>query len=141
MSYGEILREVGRSTKDMIQSEVNLVGTELKQITKDLGSHLGQVDIFGALLGLSVLPFLAFAVIGLGELLQGRYWLSSLIVAVVCAVVGGGMAYRAYRKIVSFDLNFSRVKDTVARDANRIEATIEQVTDAVKGAHNEDILH
>ena len=75
-AYSSVLNEVIASAKDVVRSEVNLFMTEFRQFQPHLTKHISQVVIFGTLLVMSVLPFLAFMVIGLGELLDGRYWLS-----------------------------------------------------------------
>ena len=133
IGYGEILKEIIQSTKGVIASEVALATAELKQVTKDTSKDLTQVAIFGGLLVLSTLPFIAFLVIGLGELLDDRYWLSSLIVAVVFAVVGGVMALRAFKKIKEHDLNFSATKNSLRREKLAVQSNFEKIKTALKG--------
>ena len=57
-----------------------------------------QVMIFGMIAALSALPIMAFLVIGLGNLLNGNYGLSSAIVGIIFLVFGGGFALRALKK-------------------------------------------
>jgi uncharacterized membrane protein YqjE len=136
-SVGEVLREIGTSAKDLVQSEIELARAEIKDSATFVGRHSAQAALFGALLAISVFPFLAFCVIGLGHLLNDRYWLSSLIVAIVCAVIGGAMTYRAYNKVKQADLSLphtrgslQRDKETVANRAQDIkETTAEKVRD------------
>ncbi|MEZ0391974.1 MAG: phage holin family protein [Pseudobdellovibrionaceae bacterium] len=132
-SYGSIIRELGMSAKDLIQSEISLMTAELKHVAQDVGRHSAQAAAFGALLALSVFPFLAFVVIGLGDLLDGRYWLSSLIVAVICAAVGGPLAYRAFRKIKENDIKFTHSKAKLQRGLEAFSGKIDQVKDAARG--------
>lgn len=129
-SVGEVVGELATSLKDIVRSEMDLVRAEFREAAPNLGKHTAQAAAFGALLALSVFPFLAFLVIGLGDLLDGRYWLSSLIVAVVCAVVGGLMATRAYKKIKEHDLkfprtqrSFERITDTFSRKVRELKST------------------
>lgn len=112
-TVGEVVAEVGTSAKDLVKSELDLARAEIKQSAAEVGRHSAQAAIFGTLLMLSAFPFLAFLVIGLGRILNGRYWLSSLLVAVVCAAVGGIMAYRAYKKIKHTDLSLPRTREKV----------------------------
>lgn len=140
--YGGILREIINSSKDLVRSEVGLVTAELKTSAQGAKTHMTQLAIFGGLLALSVLPFLAFLVIGLGEILGGRYWLSSLIVAVVCAAVGGTMAYRAFKRLSEDDLDFSRTRDRLKEEASTVREKVDDVRYAAKGAPYEpDTLH
>ena len=87
LSSGTLLKEVGKSVKDLIQSEVLLVTTELKESLQKIARDFIRAVGYGALLALSTLPFLAFLVIGLGEILNNNYWLSSLLVAIVCLLL------------------------------------------------------
>lgn len=121
MSYGTVLKEVAVSLKSLIQSEVQLLKAEAKETSRELGRHAAQASVFGALLALSTLPFLAFLVIGLGRILDGNYWLSSLLVAIVCAAVGGMMTYRVYKRIKAMDLSLPHTRGTF--EASRDTAT------------------
>jgi membrane protein implicated in regulation of membrane protease activity len=138
ISYGPLLRELGSSTKDLIHSEMNLLTTELKNSAEKIGEHATQAAIFGGILALSVFPFIAFLVIGLGELLGGRYWLSSLIVAVVFALIGAPQARKAYRKIKNEDVDMSRTKANLQAGFEAIQKKLAEVQDAAtKGEHHE----
>lgn len=138
-SYGSLLRELGTSAKELVQSELKLMASEVKASTKNVAEHAGQAALFGGLLAISVFPFLAFLVIGIGELLDGRYWLSSLIVAIVCAAIGGPLAYRAYLKIRNKDLNFPYTKETLDRGLQTVQRRIEDIKDAAKGERHETV--
>lgn len=141
-SYMEALREIGVSTKDVLRSEVALFKAEMEASVHNAGKHAAQMAIFGGLLALSVLPFLAFLVIGLGNLIGGMYWLSSLIVAVVCAVIGGPLAYRAYVELKTHDLKFEQTRNSFRREADAVQKTFDDVRAAAKGDRNEfDRLH
>ena len=138
-SYGSLLRELGTSAKELVQNEIKLMTSELKVSAKNVAEHAGQAALFGGLLAISVFPFLAFLVIGLGELLDGRYWLSSLIVAVLCAAIGGPLAYRAYHKIKDKDLNFPYTKEALDRGLQTVQRKLEDIKDAAKGEHHETV--
>lgn len=128
-SIGSSLREVGNSVKDLLQSEVNLAKTEMREASQSFGRHSAQAAIFGGLLAVSVLPFLAFLVVGLGRVMNGNYWLSSLIVAVICAAVGGSFAYRAYQKMKQDPISLPRSRESLERSKD-------VVTDRVKELQN-----
>lgn len=141
-SYGTVLRELGQSAKDLVQSEIRLMTTELKQAGQKVGRHSAQAAAFGGLLVLSIFPFLAFVVIGLGQLFGDNYWLSSLIVAIVCAAVGGPLAYRAYKKIKDEDLDFSATRETLDREVYTVKERVNEIKDAARGdRHESDQLH
>ena len=129
-SFGSLFRDLGASAKNMIRSEVDLALAELKQNVKEAGKHSAQAAMFGALAALSVLPFLAFLVIGLGDLLDGRYWLSSLIVSIVCALGGGIPAYAAYKRLKASDLSLYRTKETLQHQNRVVRDQMENLKDA-----------
>jgi hypothetical protein len=134
-TYGMVLREVALSAKDLVSTEMNLLKAEIKDSAQTIAHHSAQAAIFGAVLALSIIPFVAFLVIGLGELLGGRYWLSALIVAVLFAAVGGIFAYRAYKKIKEQDYSLPRTR-------RALEEVKEEIKTTVTGAsHATDRLH
>jgi len=130
-SYGAVLKEVVNGVKGLVESEVNLLKAELKDTTQHVGKYVAQGAVFGALLALSTLPFLAFLVIGLGRLLDGNYWLSSLIVAVVCAAVGGFMTLRVYKKIKESDMSLPRSKHYIGQSNEITSQKFQEVKDHV----------
>lgn len=129
-SYGTALKNVAVSATNLLHRELDLVRAEFKTSATRVREHVIEVAVFGALLVLSVFPFLAFAVIALGELFDGRYWLSSLLVAVVCAGVGGYLSFRAYRKIKNDDIDFSRSRRTLNTTANTVRRHVDKLKDA-----------
>ncbi len=136
-SYSAILRELGSSAKELVQNEINLMKSEITTAVSRATDHAKQAALFGGLLAISVFPFLAFLVIGLGNLLDGRYWLSSLIVAVVCAAVGGPLAYRAFLKIRDEDLKLHYTKEALDRGLQTVQRKLGDIKDAAKGEHHE----
>jgi hypothetical protein len=87
---------------------------------------------FGALLTLSVFPLLAFFVIGLGKLLGGMYWLSALIVAAACAVVGGAMTAAAYVKLRNLGLDFPHARHGLEQEREAVVEKVEELRNATQ---------
>jgi hypothetical protein len=129
-SYSSLIRELVGSVMDLMRSELTLIKEEAKITGKHLVSHTIQTAIFGALLALSVLPFLAFLVIGLGDLMNGRYWLSSLIVSILCAAIGGPMAYKSLQRIKREDLDLPHTRATIQREKEMIQRQVEHIHDS-----------
>ncbi len=132
-SYTEVFREIGGGLKDVAKGELDLFVAEVRSVVPDLKRHLVQTAVFGFLLAVSILPFLAFLIIGIGDLLDGRYWLSSLIVSIVCAGVGGFFAYRASRKIKEQDLNFDQSLRSLHETKIKTQSKMEDIKETVKG--------
>lgn len=112
-SFSSVIRDLAGSAKDLFHSEVGLVRAEMSDSARRIARHSAQAAIFGAFLALSVIPFMAFLVIGFGELLDGRYWLSSLLVAILFAAVGGTMTYKAYEKLKEDDLTLPKTRQSL----------------------------
>ena len=126
-SLGQVLRDIGLSAKDVIRSEVDLLKEELKESANKVGKHSAQVVMFGLLFALSIVPFMAFLVIALGEILDENYWLSSLIVSLLFAAVGGAMAFRAYRKIKTEDVSLNHARDGWGREIETLKEKINEL--------------
>jgi uncharacterized membrane protein YqjE len=131
-SLGSVVREVTMSLRDVITSEVRLAKAEIKESSTHMVSHLVQILVFSGLALLGVLAFLSFCVIGLGELLNNNYWLSSLIVAAVFTCVGGGLAYRAYRKMKTMDLTFPETRRTLGEEVETVQRNVREISDVTK---------
>ena len=136
-TYSSVMKEVGQSTRDLLQSEINLIMAEFRQMTHNLGKHTTQAVIYSSLLFLSVIPFLAFLVIGLGEYLDGRYWLSSLIVSIACALVGGPLANRAFKKIKTEDLKMPHMKASLEKEVATVQRKFQDLKTTAQGDHHE----
>jgi hypothetical protein len=129
-SYGHVLRELGVSVKDLFVAEVDVVKAEIKESSRMLGRYAFQAAIFGVLIGISIFPLLAFCIIGLGRLLNDNYWLSSLIVGLVCAGVGGLMGYRTYQKFKRENLSLPVSRHNFEREKNAVLEKIDEVKEA-----------
>jgi len=133
-SVGEVLGEIGTSAKNFIQSEINLARTEIKETASQLERRLTKAAAFGALMVASVLPFMAFLVIGLGRVFNNNYWLSALVVALCCAVIGGMMTSRAFREVKQQDLSLPHTRDTFQEGVSRVTHKTEELKDSSSGS-------
>lgn len=140
--YLDAMREVSDGAQSILSSEVELMRAELAEAAGKIRSHLTQVLVFGAVSVLGALPLLAFVVIALGNLMGGAYGLSSLIVGLVFAAIGGGFAYRGFEKIKDEDLRFDRTRNSLKREVATVQTKIDEVKNAVKGeSYEPDRLH
>lgn len=87
-SLGQLIKSLASDGQALIRQEIDLARTELQDSAVSLakGSALVAAGLLFAALGGLVL--LVFAVLALGALLDGRYWLSSLIVGGILALIG-----------------------------------------------------
>jgi hypothetical protein len=136
-TYGEILSDVGESLKGIVQDDVSLMVDELKQIQDHLGAEAKKIAAYGFLLFFSGIAILISAIIGLGIFLDGRYWLSSLIVGLVFLVCGGVGLTTAYRRFKKVNMDFPETKSALRQEGRAIYKELNKVRDVVTGEENE----
>ncbi|HZS59258.1 MAG TPA: phage holin family protein [Gemmatimonadaceae bacterium] len=103
-SVNTLVRRLADDMKRLVHDEVALAKVELRHA----GAALAPQGVkLGMAVGLAFggsLTLIAFLVIGLGELLSGNYWLSALIVGVICTAAGGLLVQSAAHRIARIQL-------------------------------------
>ena len=79
---GDLLKRFGQDASTLIRQEITLAKLELRESAKGLAQDAGKLGAAAGLGLLGALALVAFAIVGLGDLID-NYWLSSLIVAVL----------------------------------------------------------
>lgn len=120
-SYADIFREVTSSAKQLIQSEVELIKTEVRDVSENIIKHLVQAILFGALIIVSAVPLLASAVIALGQHWDGNYALSALVIGLGLAAISGTLVYRSLQKLKETDISLPATKATWAEGTEAIQ--------------------
>jgi len=92
-SLFDLVRELANQSSDLVRQEIALARAEIRQNLKNLAKHAGQVAIGGGVALVGALVFVVFLIVGLGVLLGGVYWLSTLLVALLLLGGGGLMAF------------------------------------------------
>lgn len=88
----DLLKQLAGEGSDLLRNEMALAKLEMRDMAKEVA--LDSAKLFAAI-GLALVGGLALvtaAVIALGNLLDGRYALSALIIGVVLLAIGGIMA-------------------------------------------------
>jgi hypothetical protein len=116
----EAIRDAQEGFRHLLRSEFHLASTEMKTGFLALTRRSRLLAIFAGLALWGILPFTAFLVIGLGELLGGRYWLSALILAIVSLGLGTAMCVQQFRKLKDEDLSLRRTRRTIGRKLRRV---------------------
>lgn len=124
---GSAIRSVTSSMNDVVRSEIQLAKAELKNSAGKLAGSGAQIGFFGGIALAGIFPFMAFLVVGLGEILGNNYWLSSLIVSVVFFVFGGGLAYRAYMRAKDVDYAIPETRRSVESEADVVQNKVRQL--------------
>lgn len=96
-SLGELLKRLTTDTGKLIGQEVKLAKAEAMQAGTALVQDGSKIAVGFAVAFAGSLALMSFLVIGLGSLLGGNFWLSSLIVGVAGTAVGMTMAKSASR--------------------------------------------
>lgn len=118
--YFKILAEISRTAKSLIQNNIQLLNQELKILGRDIKGQTTKIAIFGFLFVISAIPLLIFAILALGEALNGQYWLSALIIGVVLFVAGYlGVTY-AYRKLKNLNYKLSKTTSAIQKEGEVI---------------------
>src|SRR6185437_195134 len=125
-SVGIAIRDVTVAMSEAVRSEVRLAKAEMKDTGAKLGRQAIRVGLCAGFIVLGVLPLLAFFVIGVGNLLGGNYWLSSLIFAAFFLTIGAILAYRIYEKGRTEDYLFPEMRTTLSNEAEELKRRIRQ---------------
>ena len=88
-----ILKELLTAFSGLVRSEIRLAKVEMTENAKVVGKSAGKIGLFAVLAWLGTLSFVAFMIIGLGELLEGRYWLSALLVSLALLLIVFALIY------------------------------------------------
>src|SRR5688572_17984199 len=77
---GPLRRQLGSDGRGLIRQEVALAGMELRSSLATVAKQSALLLLGGTLILIGLLMLIEFAVLALGRLLGGNYWLSSLII-------------------------------------------------------------
>jgi uncharacterized membrane protein YqjE len=93
-SIGQLFRRATADSSHLVQQEIRLAKTELRETGAQLGSSAGKLGVALAFALPGMLALTAFLVIGVGDLID-NYWASALIVGVGLLAAGAVLAKRA----------------------------------------------
>jgi len=86
-TLAELMTELSRETSTLVRKEIELATTEMSAKAAAAGRNVAIASAGGALIHAGFLVFLAFLVIGLGQLGVAP-WLAALLVAVLTIICG-----------------------------------------------------
>ena len=116
VSIGELLKRVSTDSSHLVQQEIKLAKTELKEAAANAGKSATKVGMAAVLALPGLMAVTAALVIGLGILIHS-YWGSALIVGVVILVIAGLMAKRGAAGFSS-GLKPEETIDTIREDVD-----------------------
>jgi len=101
-SLGELFGDLTRESTQLVRQEINLAKTELTEKASKAGKDVGMIAAGGIVAYTGVLALVAFLILGLIALGMAA-WVSSLLVGIVLACVGAGMAMAGLKKLRQVD--------------------------------------
>jgi uncharacterized membrane protein YqjE len=116
-SLGELFRRLTSDTTDLLRQEVELAKAEMRETAARLGKDAARAGVGIGLALAGGLALTAFLVIGLGNVLGGRYWLSALIVGVAFAGIGYSMLKGAMNDVTSTSITPQQSVESLREDA------------------------
>lgn len=113
---GELLKRLTTDTAELIRQEVTLAKAEIRETGSALAGDARSIGIAAGLALAGTMCIVAFLVLALGNVLDGRYWLSALIVGAVALGVGMMLAKNAVKDIKTRGLKPQQTMDTLRED-------------------------
>jgi hypothetical protein len=115
-SLGDLFKRLTSDTGELIRQEASLAKAEIRETGSAFASDAREIGIAAGLALAGALALVAFLVIGLGNLLGDRYWLSALIVGVAALLVGMMMAKSAVHDMKTRGIKPQQTIDTLRDD-------------------------
>ncbi len=126
-SLGELFRDLTTETSALVTKEIALVKAEARQTGSTLARDGAKVGTAAGLAFAGALALTAFLIAGLGDLLNGKYWLSALIVGVLFFAIGMGLVKSATADIKRRGQSVKHTTDTLKDTATWAKQEAQQV--------------
>jgi high-affinity K+ transport system ATPase subunit B len=88
----DLLKQLAGEGTDLVRNEISLAKLEMREMAREVALDSAKLAASLGLALIGVLALLAAAIIGLGNVLDGRYALSALIIGVIMVAIGGVLA-------------------------------------------------
>jgi hypothetical protein len=120
-SLGELFSALAADTGTLVRQEVELAKTEMTQKATRVGKDIGFLLAGGAVAYAGFLAILAAIAIGLGQL-GLPWWVATLLVGLVVAVIGGFLVMRGISALRQETPLPQQTIDTLKEDAEWAKA-------------------
>lgn len=117
------LREIASSTGALVQSEIKLAKAEAAHNAKVIAQHSSALITGAVFAWLGAQCLLAFAILALGALFGGAYWLSALVVGLALVIPGARWILKAVKAFKRIQLSPTAVQG-LRNDTALIEEAI-----------------
>jgi hypothetical protein len=85
----DLVKQLAGEGTDLVRNEIALAKLEMREMAREVALDSAKLAAALGLALVGALALIAAAIIGLGNLLDGRYALSALIVGIVMLAIGG----------------------------------------------------
>jgi len=127
-----VVNELVHGLQNLLRGEIQLARAEVQNSVQSIRRNMTTIILFTSIAMVGVLPFMAFLVIGLGKLLNDRYWLSSLIVSVVFMGIGGAVAFFSYQKLKKQDFTLPATRHSFQEETQVVRGRLKEVTEPIQ---------
>jgi Putative Actinobacterial Holin-X, holin superfamily III len=126
-SLGELFRDLTTETSELVTKEIALLKAEARQAAATLARDGARLGLAVGVAFTGVLALTAFLIAGLGDLLNGRYWLSALIIGVLFLAIGGGLVKSAIADFKRRSLEMKQAVETLKDTGKWAKQEVQQV--------------
>lgn len=113
-SFGELLGELANNSAALVRDEIALAKQEMQEKVTSLRSDAVTIAVGGLLAFVALLTLTAAAVAGLAHVMDTA--LAALLVGVVLAAVGGGIAFAGIGRLKRTSLKPRQTMETLEED-------------------------
>ena len=131
-SLNSAVKELVDGSKLILTGELKIARTEIKDALRTAGRSGIALGISASLGILGAFSLLAFAIIGLGRLLDDNYWLSALLLGVIFAAGGVIIASVAVTRLRRHDFKMTRLADSIRHESQILNRGLHAVSGAVR---------
>ena len=126
------------AAKKLAEGNLGVFSAEFSAAIGKFRPRFARAAIYGSMFFMGLMSFVVFVIVGLGLLLDGRYWLSALIVAAIGCLVGGPLCVQSLTGISGL-FNFERTIRSVDRTIETAKFTFEEIKATASGDNSESV--
>ena len=115
-SLGDLFKRLTSDSAELVRQEIELAKSELSETGSAYAKDAAKIGVAAGLAFVGVLALSAFLVIGLGNVMGDRYWLSSLIVGIAAAGIGYVLVTNAVNDMKSRGIKPRETLETLRED-------------------------
>jgi hypothetical protein len=126
-SLGLLFRQLAEESRTLVRQEVALAKSEISESARAVAKGAVLIGAGAGMLVLGLLVLVAFVVVGLGRILGGEYWLSTLIVGGALALLGGGLLLVGRRGLERDTLKPELTAQTIRENREWAKSEVDQI--------------